>query len=244
LLLSFTIQTNQMQKLFFGLALAILFFSCAKEKRDCPSSTEKNFSNSAFKRIAAGGTFDLKIKQGATFNITAKGCANDLNELVLSEENTVLTINYRQHRNDRYKVYFEITVPILNGLALDGSATASVSGFGQQTSPLRTALSGVATCTVDQTPVLIDADLSGASKLSLSGNTPDLISHLSGTAQLNAYQTTVHDADIYTSGTAKAYVLVQNSLAAFASGDSRVYYKGNPASVSVEQSGTAKVIRE
>lgn len=233
-----------MKNLFLGLALVVAFASCEKEKRDCPSSTEKTFNQSGFARISAGETFTINVKQGTSFSIKAKGCSNELNDLVLSDQNGTLTIRYNQYKSDRYRVDFDITLPTLSSIALDGAATGTVTGSGQQTSFMKAVLSGTAKCTIEQLPVLVDAELSGASELTLNGTAPDLIAHLSGDAKLNAYTANFSDADVYTSGTASAKVVVQQSLFAQATGDSRIYYKGNPANVNAEQSGTAKVIHE
>ncbi|HEX8314291.1 MAG TPA: head GIN domain-containing protein [Flavisolibacter sp.] len=239
-----TIQQT-MHKIFLVLALVLAFVSCKKEKRDCPSTTEQTYNLAGFDRISAGETFTLSVKQGAAFSIKAKGCSNDLNDLQVSvEQNGTLVIRYNNYENDRYRVDFEMTLPILRSIHLSGAATGNVAGFAQQATHLNTVLSGTAKCTVDQMPGLVDADLSGTSELNLTGPATDIIAHLSGNSKLNAYPATVDDADIYTSGTAKAYVLAQKSLVALASGDSRIYYKGNPITVSIEQSGTAKVIKE
>lgn len=235
-----------MYKLILAIATILLFASCEKEKRECPSSSEKTFAFTGFNRIAAGETFSVDIKQGASFSIKAKGCSNDLNDLVLSLDQTgkILTIKYERHRNDRYRVDFEITMPALNSIALSGAATGNVNGFAQQSSHMRAVLSGTAKCTINEMPVLMGTEQSGESVLTLSGSSPELIAKLSGNSRLNAYAATFNDADVYTSGAAKIYVQVQNYLYASASGDSRVYYKGNPANVIKEETGTAKVIHE
>lgn len=235
-----------MYKLFFTIALALAFASCKKEIKDCPSSTEKTFALSGFTRIAAGETFQVSVRQGTDFSIKAKGCTNDLNDLQLSVDpvSKTLSIAYNGYRGDRYRTDFEITLPVLNNMVLSGAATGSVTGFGQQTSYFRTILSGTAKCTVNPVPALLRSEQSGATELTLYATAPDLIANLSGSSRLNAYTASFSDADVYVSGTSKAYVQVQQHLYASASGDSRVYYKGNPANVTAETSGTAKVIRE
>jgi hypothetical protein len=218
--------------------------SCTKETKDCPSSIEKTFANTGFTRLSAGETFTVTVKQGSAYAVKAKGCSNDVNELSLRDENGVLKFRYNRHRNDRYRVDIEITMPVLTSISLDGAAVGNVSGFGQQAGSLKASLSGTANCTINQLPPLISAELSGVSVLNLTGTAPDLIAHLSGDAKLNGYTATFSDADVYTSGTAKARVVVQQGLFAQASGDSRIYYKGNPTNVNAEQSGSAKVIHE
>ena len=234
-----------MKNFILGLVVLLAFASCEKEKRECPSSTEKQFNETGFTRIAAGETFNVKVKQGAAFSILAKGCSQELSDLRVSvEQNGTLDIRYNQYKNDRYRVDLEITMPVINSINLSGASKGTVTGFALQPGTFKTILSGEANCTVDGLPALISVEQSGASVLNLTGLAPDLIAHLSGTSKLNAYTATFSDADVYTSGTAKAQVQVQQSLFAQASGDSRIYYKGSPANVNAEQSGSAKVIHE
>jgi hypothetical protein len=234
-----------MQKIILSVLLIVTLFSCKKENQQCPSSTEKEFNLTGFSRISAGENFSLLIKQGATYGIKAKGCSADLDDLLLSVgQGNVLDVKYNGYRNNRYQVEFEITLPVIAAVNISGAARATLTGFGQQTSALRVVLAGASTCRLESLPLLVRADLSGTSKFDVVGTATDLIANLSGDGRLNSYTASFDDIDLSTSGTAKAYVQVQKSLAAFAAGDSRIYYKGTPASVNVEQSGTAKVIHE
>ena len=130
------------------------------------------------------------------------------------------------------------------GVHLKDAATGKVDGFTQQNSALKVVLAGEARCTVTQLPALVDAFLSANSELTLVGTSGDLIASLLAKAQLHAYDATFDDADVYTAAQSTAKVKVLKSLAAFASDQSRIYYKGSPASVNIEESGLAKVIQE
>jgi hypothetical protein len=234
-----------MYRLLLMTVLAIGMFSCEKETKDCPSTTEKTIDLAGFNKIVAGETFHVTVKQGSSFSIKAKGCVNDLDDLQLSIQNGgVLDARYHQFKNNRYRVDLEVIMPVLTQFSLGGAAKGAVSGFDQQSTNLRATLSGTASCIIEGLPALVKADLSGSGEMFLHGTTGDLIANVAGTSNLHAYTATFSDIDIYTDGTAKAYVQSTKSLVALASGDSRIYYKGNPASVNIEQSGTAKVIHE
>jgi hypothetical protein len=234
-----------MYKLLLMTVVAIGMFSCEKEPIECPSSIEKTIDLAGFTKIVAGEAFHVTIKQGASFSIKAKGCANDLDDLQLSIQNGgVLDARYHQYKNNRYRVDLEVTMPVLVQFSLGGAAKGAVSGFDQQSINMRATLSGTAGCIIEGMPALVKADVSGSGELFLHGTTGDLIANVSGTSKLHAYTATFSDIDIYTDGTAKAYIKSTKSLVALASGDSRIYYKGNPASVNIEESGTAKVVHE
>jgi hypothetical protein len=234
-----------MYKLLLSMTLAFLLVACEKEKRPAPNATEKSFTLSGFNRIHAGETYNITVKQGATFAVVAKGRSEDLDDLVATvEQGNILSVRYNGFKQGRYRVDIEITLPQVTGIHLIGAATGRVEGFGQSTTNLNVVLSEMARCTVKQLPLLVNTSLSANSELTLIGTSGDLIANLLANAKLNAYEATFDDADVYTAAQSVARVKVVKSLAAFASENSRIYYKGSPASFNAEESGTARVIKE
>ncbi len=206
--------------------LALVFFSCEKEKRDCPASTEQSFSLTGFTKIYAGDANTITITKGDAFSIKAKGCANDLADLDLSiDADHILVIKFRNYEKNRYRVDFIITLPTLIAVNLSGAAKGHISGFQGQNSVIRTVLSGASECILNGAGVNVAVDISGASSL-------------------EAYGVSSTEVDISVSGNSKAYVLPVHTLFAEASGNSRVYYKGNPVTTHFETSGNGKVIHE
>ncbi len=233
-----------MKKIALAILIALTAFSCTKEK-DCPGRGEKDVTLTNFSRIVAGDNFNLIVKQGNAFTVKGRGCTKDLEDLELTErQDGSLLINYSRSSNHRDPLSLEITMPALLRLQLDGVATATVSGFEQQGTAMRLVVGGVAKCAATSLPAFVYAEGSGVGTVTLTGSAPDLIARFSGDAKLNAYGATFADADVTTSGTAKAYVQVQQSLSAIASGNSRIYYKGNPVQMHAEESGTSRVIKE
>lgn len=233
-----------MRTIILGLLLAVAFGACKKERKR-GDDVEKVFPLTNFKGIKGGDLFAFNVRQGAGFSIRAKGCDVDVNDLQLSVDNgSTLVVNFSRQRDSRETVHLDITLPLLQRMVMDGVATGNLNGFDRQSANLHMILNGTAKCKVTGLAPLLKADLFGASKLTVMGTATDLIATASGAAELDAYAAAFSDADVYASGTAKLRFVVQRSLFAKASGDSRVYYKGRPASVNVEQSGNGKVIHE
>lgn len=229
--------------LLFGLAL--LFVSCDKEKQKCPGSSEKIFAITGFTKVRAGDAHQLTITKGNEFSIKANGCTSDLNDLELTlDANHILDIKYKNHQQNRYRVDFTITMPLLVSANLSGAAKGIINGFGGQNSVIRTVLSGASECTVSGTGINASLDISGASKLMISGNTESLYGSVSGASQLEAYNVAATEVDIDVSGSSKAYVHPLQVFFATASGNSLIYYKGNPATKHFETSGNGKIIQE
>jgi hypothetical protein len=229
--------------LLFGLAL--LFVSCDKEKQECPGSSEKTFAITGFTKVKAGDAHQVTITKGNEFSIKANGCTSDLNDLELtSDANHILDIKYKNHKQNRYRVDFTITMPQLIALSLSGAAKGTISGFGGQNTVIRTVLSDASECNVSGTGINAAIDLSGASKLILSGNTESLYGNISGASRLEAYGVAATEVDISVSGSSKAYVRPLQVFFAAATGSSLIYYKGNPATKHFETSDNGKIIQE
>lgn len=234
-----------MKKMILLSALVLALASCEKEKRECPGATEKTFALSGFHRIDAGETFALTITKGNDFSVKASGCADDLADLDLSVSPTgTLALKYKQYKKDRYRVDFAITLPEFGILKLSGASRATINGFAGQPNLITSVLSGDAECTVNGTAVNAQISLSGTSVLHITGNTESLYGNVSENARLNSYGTSATEVDISVSGTGKAYVKPVERLFAEASGESRIYYKGNPPVTHFETSGNGRIIHE
>lgn len=234
-----------MKKFIIYGALALVVFSCKKENRDCPGSTEQSFSLTGFTKINAGDANTVTIRKGDVFSVIARGCANDLADLDLSiDAGHFLNIKFKNYEKNHYRVDFDITIPTLVAVNLSGAAKGNVSGFRGQSFVIRTVLSGASECILNGAGINVAIDISGASKLIASGTTESLYGTISGASSLEAYGVNATEVDISVSGSSKAYVSPTHIIFAEASGNSRVYYKGNPVTTHFETSGNGKVIHE
>jgi hypothetical protein len=234
-----------MKNWIFVFTLAFIFASCHKEGREYSNPQERTISVTGFKKIYAGGSFTVDIVKGNDFSVKAKGRPADLDDLDLTvTTGDILNIEYDHYEPGRYRVDFTITLPLLTQVNLSGDAGGKVNGFADQQTLLRTVLSGNGELNLNGTAINLPVDLSGNAKLTVSGTTLSLYGDISGNAALHAYTVTATDVDINASGNAHAYVFPQQSFFVEASGESRVYYKGNPSQTNFTTSGNGKIIRE
>ena len=85
------------------------------------------------------------------------------------------------------------------------------------------------------------ADVSGASRLELSGQGQDGRINVSGASQANLADFAMQNVDVEASGASRAEVNVSGRLDAQASGASTVGYTGNPTMGRIETSGASNV---
>lgn len=224
---------------------AVLLTACDKEKRECPGAAEKTFVLDGFTKIKAGETFKITVVKGDVFSIKANGCTNDLADLEVAVlTGGFLDIKYKTFRRDRYRVDFTITMPTLTGIHLSGAAEGTVAGFAGQNAVTRYVLSGNAITVATGSAINAQVDLSGTSSLVINGNTESLYGNISGNARLNAYDLSATEVDISVSGTSKAWVKPVQAIYAEASGEARVYYRGNPPTTAFSTSGNGRIIKE
>lgn len=137
----------------------------------------------------------------------------------------------------------EVTVNQLNRLA-----TGGVSRVVLASAPTGPALHLVATGTSDVTgPTRVDrlqATVSGAATLTLSGQASDLHLNGAGTSRLLLADLAVRNLDIVLSGTSHATVTVSDTLAAQVSGASELRYRGAPNITRQQASGASSIARD
>lgn len=227
--------------MFLPVFTALLIFSCRRNRQDSPI-IEKEITLTGFTKIYGGDRFNLIITKGDNFYIKVKGPSNDLNDVNVSVANNILDIQYSGFQNNRSRVDVHITLPSLVSINLTGAATATVEGFQDNQHVTRAILSGNSRLVMDGTGTNLQVDITGSSRLDVAGTTSSLYGTLSGGAKLNAYELSSAEVDISALDRSEAYVKVNNTLFANASGGSRIYYKGCPVTKNMETSTGGLVV--
>lgn len=239
-------QMQHFKKLAALIIVLVTLSACNKNKVKCNSESEKVYSATGFNKIVANDNFNVTITKGNAFSVKAQGCTENIQDVSIAVS-TGGTLNIRYSTTNVVHdkaLNILVTMPALEKLDASAAAKAVVVGMDNQPSFMRIVLSGAAECTVNNSAIETTFNLSGASKLMISGNTDILVGQLDGASRLNAYTLASKRTEITASGASKAYVTAQNKLSVEASGASEVRYKGNPPVIFIETSGNAKIIKE
>ena len=209
--------------------------------------TSKNFRVNAFHSLEIGNAFEIHIKKGNVFSISALGRAEDLQEIELKQNGNNLHV-YRDTKwswgwnKDSKKVILNITMPkIMNG-EFSGAAKVFINGFTDE-EQVRLSFSGASK--VDIAEINADKlilDFSGASKANLAGHVGKLEIETSGASHLILDELYARDVDVNSSGASHIQVNAQKTLQVDASGASKITYKGRP-NISKDVSGASFVQR-
>ena len=209
----------------------------------------RQFKLSGFRGVEIGSAFEVHIKKSATHSVSAEGASEDIDNLQFDIDKGVLEVYFKDSgrswsfKTRNHKVILHIGMPELKEAEFTGAAKMTLSGFTNE-EEIKLYFSGASKGIIEAIEVSkLSLELSGASKVMVSGKTLKLNINANGASSIQAFPLQAKDADIDLSGASKAEISVKNSLRVDASGASKVAYKGNPT-ISRDLSGAAKVIHE
>jgi hypothetical protein len=235
-----------MKNSFFLLLLAALlisttFTSCEKE---CTSPFTKQFETQNFTGINAGNEHVLNIVQGSALRIEAKGCIDDVEDLKLEVKNNILHISYNLEKNKRRTVRFDITVPSLTFFDFSGSTQIFMTGFSTNDT-LKGFISGSSNCKITANAKVCKLLMSGTTDADFGGSIERVELNISGQSKYNGYAVAAtKDVLVDASGQTVAKVKARDLLNAVASGQAKIYCKGNPSNKFTVETGKGQIIFE
>jgi hypothetical protein len=211
-----------------GLAIVFIsamlsLISCYKDRISGNGSTSTETRNiSGFTTIAASGSTNVYITQGAAFKVEIKGYSNLLPYYETKLVNNTLQVGYKQNvniKNDNTEVF--IILPVLNGLSLSGSGSITTTGVFDGNTDFNATVSG-----------------SGNIHFS-SGTTQNFYSKVDRSGSIYMLNMVADKADATISGSGKIEITANNRLNVKITGSGKVYYKGTPViTTNITGSGT------
>lgn len=222
--------------------VAVALTSCRRIDVGPEQSDQRTYGLTGFDAVQMGSAFQVDVRQGSAFAITASGDRRNLDDLDVRVSRGTLFAKYRVHANRQHTTRFEITMPTLQSAEFSGAVNATVRGFsGNQNFDLH--LSGASKADVDVNATNVQLYLSGASNLDLRGAFKRLDADASGASRLEAFNAPAEEADVEASGASYIRVNVSKNLKAVATGASSVVYRGNPT-VDARPTGGSTVRKE
>jgi Putative auto-transporter adhesin, head GIN domain len=215
-----------------GLSIAAIsamlsLVSCSKERISGNGSTITETRNvSGFTAIAASGSTNVYITQGAAFKVEIKGYSNLLPYYETGLVNNTLQVGYKQNvniKNDNTEVF--ITLPVLNSLSLSGSGSIRTTGAFYGNTDFNATVSG-----------------SGNIHFS-SGATQNFYSKVDGSGSIYMLNMVADKADATISGSGKTEITASNQLKVKITGSGKVYYRGSPV-ITTNITGSGAVLQK
>lgn len=173
-----------------------------------------------FLSVEVSGAFEVEIVARQERSLEVSGDDNILPLVTTEVRGNVLHISTNKSYSVNRPVNVKISVPELEGISSSGASKINVSGIKNAE---------------------FEVDSSGASNLSLTGETKQLRIDTSGASNIEAKDLHAQKVEVQSSGAGYVSVYATDQLSASASGAARVDYYGNPSNVSPDVSGAGSV---
>lgn len=183
------------------------------------ATTEKR-DVSGFKAIDVGGVYHAEIMAQKEFSVEVDADDNLLPLIKTEVDGNTLRIESESRLSPTTPIRIRISAPDIDGLEVSGAANVTVSDLKNSN---------------------LSVDSSGASKISISGETSKLTVDVSGATKVDAENLRSDNATIDASGASKVNVNVTGNLSADASGASQIVYTGTPVDVVKKTSGASRI---
>lgn len=195
----------------------------------------------SFNSVDVSGAIDVYIKQDASSSVSVETDENIQPYIITEVNGNTLRIKQENNtslRTTRLKVY--VSAPQFVRLEASGACKIYSENKITSTEKLDIHLSGASHAKIDLSSPEVEAGLSGAGSVELTGQTKDLDVHGSGSSKIRCFDLMAENVDVSISGAGNAEVYASAKLDVGVSGSGDIKYKGDP-SVSQHISGAGSV---
>ncbi len=215
------------------------------------AAASRTWSLDDFKRLDVSGAYQVRLRRGDTFRVSARGPRRVLDKARVWVENGTLHLDpesgfnlslFGQKGRRHEEVLFEIEMPELEGLDVSGAVRADVGNFGGP-NEIQVDQSGATWVKLEVATTPVSLDASGASHTMLIGATRSLNAELSGACDLRAQRLEAREVKVEASGASRASVNARHQLRADASGASHITYYGQPENIESDANGGSTIKR-
>ncbi len=201
-------------------------------------------STGNFSGVAAGGAFEVEIKNGPATQVVVEADDNIIKYITTNVSGNTLKISTRDNtsfNNAHFKVY--VTAPDIDYVRGSGAATVIIKNILKSGDKIKVEASGASNITGELDAPNVETEASGASTITISGRTKKYIAEASGSSNLKTSGLMSESAEVHASGASTAHVYTSVNLVANSTGASTIHYKGD-GSLSQNTSGASSVKKD
>lgn len=204
--------------------------------------SENRQTGAMFTNVSVSGNIDLYVRQDSAYAVKIVADENLLEYITVRTEGDKLIIGpkdgYNLSSSKDIKAY--VSSPVYSRLKASGACDIVGENTITTTNKLDIDLSGSSDIKLDINAPQVEAELSGAGSIDLSGITKDFSVKGSGSTDIKCMDLKSENAYVRISGAGSAEIFASVKLDVSVSGSGSVVYKGN-ASVSQNISGAGSV---
>lgn len=173
-----------------------------------------------FTKVDVGGAFQVDVVKGDEFAVEVEADDNLLPLISTKVRNGTLNIDTEERFSTRNGLKVRITAPNIESMDVSGASSATLANVDNEELAL---------------------DISGASRLKVSGNTISLTIDMGGASKVDASELKASKVTVDGGGASRADVNVTDELKVDLGGASKVTYRGNPSDIEKSTSGASSV---
>lgn len=175
---------------------------------------------SEFSSIDVGGSFIIEVVAQKDFAIEIEGDDNIIRLIRTEVRRGELRIKRKKRFSTKNRIKIRIFAPDIESLDISGASKISIVNIKNAS---------------------LKIDSSGASTITVEGETNRLVIDTSGASKIDAANLKAVNVIVEGSGASQIYVNVIDKLSVDLSGASHVKYSGNPTNISKDTSGASSV---
>jgi len=180
-----------------------------------------------FSVLEVSSAFKVFLRQGSSVSLAVEADQNLMAMIKTEVKGNTLRIYTTDNIKSAEELNIYLSFKELE--AIDISGAVDLEGEGLMTfGELNLDCSGASELQLSLNAEKIDASISGASHIALSGEVPLTVFDMSGASKINAFDLVVKTCELDVSGAAEARVNASESLKVDVSGAAAVRYKGSP----------------
>ncbi|MDQ3131937.1 MAG: DUF2807 domain-containing protein [Acidobacteriota bacterium] len=173
-----------------------------------------------FQEIEVGGVFEVEIVAQKDFSVEIEADDNLLYLIKTEVSGGVLRLETEKIISTKNAIRVRISAPNIENLNVSGASKVSLANLKNEN---------------------LQIDSSGATKITVAGETENLTVDVSGASKIDAENLKSENASIDASGASKVSVFVANELKSDASGASSIIYSGSPKNLLKKTSGVSSI---
>jgi len=178
---------------------------------------------SDFKSLDVGGVFRVEVIAQKDYKVEIESDDNLLPLIRTEVRGSTLHIEADKHLKSNSPIVIRISAPDIENVEASGASNISLGNVKNER---------------------LGVDSSGASKISVQGETSELIVDVSGASRIDADTLNAKTAKVGASGASNVMVNVANELNVDASGASKIVYSGAVKNVVKKTSGASSVTQK
>lgn len=225
-----------------------LFLLAAQAQKVVNDLNAETRTVTPFHAISIASSFEVLITQGNEEGLAVSSTEkDDMQYIKTSVDNGVLKIDFDNKKKwwpkgRKLKAY--ISVKNIDMMKISGASKVKIDGAFK--APVFKLWMSGASKLQGQLDVdgPMNANLSGASDMEISGSAKEIIIDANGASDVRAYNFTTGNCTVAATGASSVRITVNNELNARLSGASSVSYKGKAIIKDIRTSGASKISRE